>query len=297
MNKYIELENCNICPRKCGVNRYETTGFCKASAEVCINLAQLHYGEEPSISGTRGSGTVFFSHCNLKCVFCQNSNISMLGWGEDKPEAECVQMMLDLQTQGAHNINLVTPTHFSIQLIDIIRTARAAGLTIPILWNSNAFELVETLERLDGLIDIYMPDMKFAFGVHGELYTNAFSYPSISRKVVKEMFKQVGNLQVNGEGIAEKGLIIRLLVMPNGVSGTVDTLQWIGDELGDEVQLSIMAQYYPAYRASQYQEICRGISQAEYDTVMQKVYALGFHNVYLQELSADAEWTPDFKNY
>ncbi len=291
------MEQCRICPRDCFVNRFESTGYCGAEAELKINLAQLHYGEEPAISGARGSGTVFFSHCNLKCVFCQNHEISCEGWGRNESIQNSAEMLLDLQAQGAQNINLVSPTQYTIQLIEVIRHAKEIGLDIPVVWNSNAYEHVETLQKLNGLVDIYMPDMKFAHGVYSGKYANTIDYPIISRLAVKEMYKQVGNLQVDHEGIARKGMIIRLLVMPRGVSGTKDTLQWISDEIGTDVQLSVMAQYYPTYKASHHPEIARGINRDEYDTVVAKTQALGFRNVYLQELSADSEWTPDFNQY
>ncbi|PKN78618.1 MAG: radical SAM protein [Candidatus Cloacimonetes bacterium HGW-Cloacimonetes-1] len=294
MNRSKELENCRICPRDCYVNRFEELGYCGASSELKINLYQLHYGEEPAISGIRGSGTVFLSHCNLKCVFCQNHEISCDGWGRVEDIQRSAEILLELQSLGAHNVNLVTPSHYSIQLAEVIRRAQEQGLSIPVVWNSNAYEHVETLEKLDGLVDIYLPDMKFSHGVYAGKYSHTIDYPTISRLAVKEMHKQVGNLQVDHEGAARKGLIIRLLVMPRGVSGTKDTLQWISDEIGTDVHLSVMAQYYPTYQASRFEEIARGINRDEYDTVVAKVQALGFRNVYLQELSADSEWTPIF---
>ncbi len=189
-----ELTHCIMCPRLCGVNRYQTTGFCSAPADLIINLYQLHHGEEPVLSGTRGSGTVFFSHCNLKCDFCQNYSISCRGWGETKTTDECVAILLELQTQGAHNINLVTPTHYSLQLIDVIKQAREKGLFLPVVWNSNAYEKVETLRRLEGLVDIYLPDLKYAAVIHSEKYSHATDYPTVARLALKEMHRQVGDL-------------------------------------------------------------------------------------------------------
>jgi putative pyruvate formate lyase activating enzyme len=293
---FEELTSCNICPRSCLINRYETTGFCGADSRIKVNLSQLHYGEEPCLSGSRGSGTIFFSHCNLKCVFCQNHQISHIGWGQDVSAQELVQMMLELQESGAHNINLVTPSHYSLHLIEVIKLAREAGLKIPIVWNSNAYEHVDMLKRLSGLVDVYLPDLKYAHSFYSKKYSFADNYPELARLAVKEMFKQVGNLHIKEDGIATKGLIIRLLVMPNGLAGLSDTLEWISQELGNLVQLSIMAQYYPAYRAMVFPEISRGICKSEYEKVIEKVDYLGFKNVYLQELSCNSEWTPKFSD-
>jgi len=291
---YPELTDCHICPRHCGIDRYQAQGFCRASAEVEINLAQLHHGEEPVLSGTRGSGTIFFSHCNLQCVFCQNYRISALGWGKPATSRECVQMMLDLQDKGAHNINLVTPTHYSLQLADILTQAKEHGLHIPIVWNSNAYETVDTLKRLEGLVDIYLPDLKYAHGVHAGAYSAAKDYPQLARQAISEMHRQVGNLVTDKAGIAIKGLIVRMLVLPNRLAGVSDSLRWIYDNLGNQVYLSIMAQYYPAWKAAEFPQINRGITAAEYDDVLQTVHSLGFERGFLQELSCTDAWTPVF---
>ena len=293
---YEELTSCRICPQECGVNRYQTIGFCQADAEVKVNLAQLHYGEEPVLSGTRGSGTIFFSHCNLRCVFCQNHTISHLGRGKYASEKEIVDMMLSLQEQGAHNINLVTPSHYSIQLADILHKAKDEGLRLPIVWNSNAYEKVETLQRLEGLVDIYLPDLKYAGNEQARLYSKAEDYPAMARKAVTEMFRQVGNLVCDSEGIAQKGLIIRLLVLPNWIAGVSETLQWIHDALGNEVFISLMAQYYPTWQAEKFPEINRGITAKEYQEVLDTLESLDYSNGFTQELSCSDDWTPDFKD-
>lgn len=297
MNKvYDELTSCRICPHNCGINRYQTVGVCQAGSEVKVNLAQLHFGEEPVLSGTRGSGTIFFSHCNLRCVFCQNHTISHLGWGKVASENEIIDMMLSLQEQGAHNINLVTPSHYSVQLAAILHTAKNEGLRLPIVWNSNAYEKVETLKAMEGLVDIYLPDLKYAENEHSKFYSNAEDYPATARKAIKEMFRQAGNLVCDADGIAQKGLIIRLLVMPNGTAGVSDSLKWIKDNLGNEVFISLMAQYYPAWQADKLPEINRGITETEYQEVLATMEKLGFNNGFMQELSCSDEWTPDFKN-
>lgn len=292
---YKELTDCRICPRDCGVNRYNTLGFCQAEAEVRVNLHQLHFGEEPVLSGTRGSGTIFFSHCNLRCVFCQNHTISDLGWGEIRSQKEIVRMMLKLQDKGAHNINLVTPAHYSIQLADILHKAKAEGLSIPIVWNTNAYERVETLKRLEGLVDIYLPDLKYADLDFSLRYSQAADYPETARAAILEMFRQVGQLECDTSGIARKGLLIRLLVLPNRIAGITDSLQWICDNLGNAVAISLMAQYYPAWQAERYAEINRGITQNEYQEVLETMERLGFENGFIQELTCSSEWTPEFK--
>jgi putative pyruvate formate lyase activating enzyme len=292
---YPELLNCRICPHACGENRYEMTGFCGATADIKVNIHQLHFGEEPCLSGTRGSGTIFFSHCNLRCVFCQNYSISHLGWGSFASDEKVLSMMLELQNMGAHNINLVTPTHYSIQLAGILHQAKDKGLVIPVIWNSNAYENVETLNRLEGLVDIYLPDLKYADCIYSEKYSHATDYPQVARKAIKEMHRQVGNLALDKDDIAQKGLIIRLLVMPGKVAGVSESLQWIYDNLGNEVFLSLMAQYYPPSQVKNYPVINRGIKPDEYHKVLDTLERLNFVNGFTQELSSSDEWIPDFR--
>jgi putative pyruvate formate lyase activating enzyme len=294
MNQYPQLLQCRICPRDCGVNRYEQRGFCGASASVAINLYQLHFGEEPPISGTRGSGTIFFSHCNLKCVFCQNYTISCEGFGSSLGDDSVIRIMLELQEQGAHNINLVTPTHYTPQLRAIIASARAQGLKIPLLWNSSAYEKVETLKSLNSLVDIYLPDLKYSHGVYAKKYSHAVDYPAVALDAIKEMYSQVGPLSVDADGIAQKGVLVRLLVLPQGLSGTENNLRRLADEIGPDVPVSLMGQYYPAGEAGKYPELGRGVSDDEYQKVLDTASDLGFSSVYVQELSSNDFWTPKF---
>lgn len=289
-----ELSNCRICPRDCGINRYLQCGFCGANQYIKINIAQLHYGEEPCLSGSRGSGTIFLSHCNLKCVFCQNYMISVEGYGREISEEDIVQTMLNLQQKGAHNINLVTPTHYTIQLISALQKAKAEGLTIPIVWNSSAYEKPETLRLLKGLVDIYLPDFKYFHGVHAKKYSHAPDYPHYAFESLKEMFYQQGRLELDERGIAMKGVLLRLLVLPEGLSGTENALRKIAYELSTEISLSIMGQYYPAGEAGRYPELNRGIRQAEYKKVLDTALDLGFTSIYAQELSCSDFWTPRF---
>ena len=289
------LQDCHICPRNCGVDRYIANGFCDAGADLRINLAQLHFGEEPVISGNLGSGTIFFTHCNLKCVFCQNYSISQEGNGSYCSPEDLSDLMLDLQHQGAHNINLVTPTHYSLHIREALLRARENGLHIPIVWNSNAYETVETLAQMQGLVDIYLPDFKYSYAAYSKLYSSAPDYPEIALKAISEMKRQVGDLKLDEEGIATRGLIIRLLVLPNNIAGIQRSLDLIAQNLGPQTQISLMGQYYPTHKAFLFPELSRGISTTEYDKALDAIHAYGFTNVWTQEISCNDEWTPHFR--
>lgn len=293
---YPELLACTICPRTCGADRYRGKGYCEAPAELKINLAQLHFGEEPPISGNRGSGTIFFSHCNLRCVFCQNHLISLKGAGHMITEGELLDLLFDLEAKGAHNINLVTPTHYSIPLISVLSKAKEQGLKIPILWNSSAYESVETLKKLKDLVDIYLPDFKYYHPLYAKKYSHAEDYPKFALAALKEMVEQTGFLQEDADGIATRGAMVRLLLLPNALSGTKDTLRLLADEFGTDLPLSLMAQYYPAAEAVDIPELSRGVTAKEYQAVVETAESLGFEKVFVQELSCDDHWTPDFIN-
>jgi putative pyruvate formate lyase activating enzyme len=276
------------------VNRFQSVGFCGAKAELKINLAQLLFGEEPPISGTRGSGTIFFSHCNLLCVYCQNHLISLNGHGNTITEEELVAIMLELQRQGAHNINLVTPSHFSPQLAHAIRSAKHKALIIPIVWNSSAYEKTSTLQEMEGLVDIYLPDYKYYHKIYARKYSNAEDYPQVALAALREMHRQCGDLVVNSDGIASRGLMVRMLVLPHGLAGVKQSLHLLADEFGTRLALSLMGQYYPAGKANEYPELGRGILPEEYQEVLDTAIALGFEQVYIQQLSSDDHWTPRF---
>lgn len=293
--QYPQLINCQVCPQNCGVNRYETTGFCKAGFNLKINLAQLHHGEEPVFSGSNGSGTIFFSYCNLRCVFCQNYSISHLGWGTYYNEEDCAQIMLKLQEAGAHNINLVSPTQYTPQLVKTITIARENGLSIPVLWNSNGYENVSTLQSLAGLVDIYLPDFKYAHSFYSKKYSSAKDYPEIAIRALEEMFRQVGHLQLDSEGIAKKGILVRHLVLPNHLSGTKKVLYILYEHFGPELALSLMAQYYPTGKANEFPELNRSLKKEEYEEAVETAEALGFKTLYLQKIYSSPEWTPDFQ--
>lgn len=292
----INLIQCRLCPHNCAANRFSRNGFCKAGDKVKINIAQLHFGEEPIISGTNGSGTIFFSHCNLKCVFCQNHLISHRGEGVDVSNAKLADIMLDLQRKGAHNINLVSPTHFSLQLADVIKIAKKEGLSIPVVWNSNAYENVETLKMFDGLVDIYLPDFKYWDNQNSEKYSGIDNYREHVCAALREMFWQVGNIKV-GEGLAKRGMMVRMLNLPGNINNIEHSLKWIKENFGTEIWISLMFQYYPAYKASNYLELNRGVTKEEYDFAVSIFQELGFYNGFIQEISCSDEYTPDFIKY
>jgi putative pyruvate formate lyase activating enzyme len=259
------LSDCDLCPRGCHVDRYSgNDGICGMGAEVSISSANLHYGEEPPLSGSQGSGTIFLTGCNLKCVYCQNYPISQLRHGRPVTHEVLVDAMMELQSRGAHNINFVTPTHYTAQIAETIVGARGRGLTVPIIYNSSGYDSLEVLRELEGLVDIYLPDMRYADSESAKRYSSAPDYPSVNRGVVKEMFRQVGLLVTDSRGIASKGLIIRHLVLPDNVSGTRDTLEFISREISPKTSISLMSQYFPAHHASRFKSLSRRITTAEY---------------------------------
>ncbi|MFA6923117.1 MAG: radical SAM protein [Bacteroidales bacterium] len=288
------LGSCKLCPHKCGIDRYKQTGFCNCSEKILINTYHLHRWEEPIISGNNGSGTIFFSGCNLQCVFCQNFKISHYRYGELYDIAELSNIMLELQNKKAHNINLVTPTHFSLQIKEAIITAKNKGLEIPVIWNSNGYEEVETLEMLDGLIDIYLPDFKYFDSELSLKYSGAADYPIKAKDAIKEMFRQVGNIKLKNN-IALKGLLIRLLVLPENINGIENIMKWIFENIGNEVFISLMGQYYPTHKAKLFPEINRSITNKEYQFAIEQMEKYGFENGFMQEVGSSANYTPDFE--
>ena len=263
------LKDCKLCPRQCGVNRLKgELGFCRAGEKLMISSAFPHFGEEPPLVGNKGSGTIFLTHCNLKCVFCQNYDISHQGHGENISEAQLAEYMHSLQARGCHNINFVTPTHYLPQIISALPLAIDLGLHLPLVYNCGGYESLEAIKLLDGIIDIYMPDVKFADKKVAEQYAQAPDYPEVVKKVLKEMYRQVGDLQINTEGIAEKGLLIRHLVMPNSLAGTRKLMHFIATEISPHSYVNVMSQYRPEYKASTYPELSRVITHQEYSEVI-----------------------------
>jgi putative pyruvate formate lyase activating enzyme len=275
---------CRLCPRNCAVRRDEgERGVCRLTDELRVYCCNLHHGEEPPISGTRGSGTVFFSGCNLRCVFCQNYAFSQGLQGEVITPAELAARMLALQTRGAHNINWVTPTPQLPQAVVALAIARAQGLTIPLVFNCSGYESLEVLRLLDGVVDIYLPDAKYADSEPARLYSGAPDYPDVNRAALKEMLRQVGHLQLDAQHIATRGLLIRHLILPDNLAGTPAVLRFIAEELGRDTAVSLMRQYFPAHRAREYPAIARQITWEEYEAALECFDALGLNTAYIQE--------------
>lgn len=290
------LEKCNICPHNCNINRkIGEIGRCKSGANVKIALVSLHKYEEPCISGTNGSGTIFFSNCNLKCIFCQNYKISHDGKGEEVTIEELAEIMLQQQKNGAHNINLVTPTMYAYQIIDAIKIAKSKGLNIPIIYNTNSYENVETLKKLKGHIDIYLPDLKYYSNNLSKKYSHVDNYFEYATKAIKEMYNQVGSPVFDENGLIKKGVIIRHLVLPNYLLNTKCILKWIKENMPEDIYVSIMAQYFPSYKALEDNKLNRKLTKREFDIIENYVYELDLKNGYLQELEENEEqYVPEF---
>ncbi len=259
-------ENCTLCPRDCRVDRTRgETGKCQASHTVKISSAFPHFGEEPPLVGTNGSGTIFFSHCGLRCVYCQNYDISIDGNGVETSDSRLAQAMLKVQEFGCHNVNLVTPTHYVPNIVNALDIAIPLGLKIPLVYNTSGYEKPETLKLLDGIVDIYLPDFKYMDPKNSGLYSSeAFNYPYYARLAFKEMFRQVGNLTTGQRGIARRGLMVRHLVLPNRISGTKDVLKFIAEEISQKSYVNVMRQYKPEHKAMDYPKLSRRLKQQEY---------------------------------
>jgi len=282
---YALLESCRVCPHECGVNRLKNDklGFCRSGLNPVISSVSPHHGEEPPLSGRSGSGTVFFANCNLRCMYCQNYPISQMGHGTERTPGELACQMLWLQEQGCHNLNLVTPTHFMPQILKALGIAKERGFGLPIVYNTSGYESIDSLRLLDGIVDIYLPDMRYSDDAVALKYSLAPRYPAINRAAVKEMFRQVGNLALDENGIAKRGLIIRHLVLPNGLSGTEGVMQFLTGEISRDVYISLMSQYFPAYKATGHREINRKITAEEYEEARRIMEAYGLENGWVQE--------------
>lgn len=293
---FEELIECKVCPHNCKVNRINNEmGRCRASANVKIALASLHYYEEPCISGEKGSGTVFFSNCNMNCKFCQNYEISAEGKGKNITIEELADTFLDLQKKGANNINLVTPTIYSYQIIEAIKIARSKELKIPIIYNSNGYESINTLKKLEGYIDVYLPDLKYYYDDIAIKYSGVKNYFKVATEAIKEMYRQVGAPKLNENGIIQKGLIIRHLILPNNIENSKKVLSWIKNNIDSSVYVSIMAQYFPCYKAKNINELNRKLTIEEYEEIENFVYELDITNGYMQELGGNEEqYVPNF---
>lgn len=274
------LEKCDLCPQECKKNRLNNEiGQCHIGKKARVYSYFAHHGEEKPISGRYGSGTIFFSGCNLHCQFCQNWEISQEPSGRDVNAQELAGIMISLQNYGCHNINFVSPSHVVPQILNALVIAGRAGLSIPLVYNTGGYDAISTLKLLDGIVDIYMPDMKYSDSAIAEKCSKIKNYPQINRKAVKEMFRQVGDLQINSEGIAVRGLLIRHLILPNQLAGTNETLKFIANEISHDTYINIMAQYHPAYKAAEYPDITRGITHEEYRNAVKKAWELGLHRL------------------
>lgn len=278
---YDLFENCHLCPRRCGVNRKKgERGFCRAPMKAVVFSVHPHFGEEISLVGQHGSGTIFFSNCNLRCIFCQNWPISHEGKGNECGDEELAEMMLKLQKMGCHNINLVTPTHVMPNILNATRMALKKGLRVPLVYNTSGYERFEILKMLDGIVDIYMPDMKYMDPDKAAKYSaGASDYPELTKKAIVEMNRQVGVLQTDQQGIALRGVIIRHLVMPNRVAGTEKFTKWVAQALPKSTYVNIMPQYRVEYKAYEHPEIARGITVQEFLEAMEWAEKNGLANL------------------
>ncbi|MEE1379425.1 MAG: radical SAM protein [Clostridia bacterium] len=294
MNK--ELECCTICPHNCKINRTKNPGRCKSTDKIKIALYSIHNFEEPCISGEKGSGTIFFSNCNMNCVFCQNYEISQFGRGKEITIEELANVMIKQQERNVQNINLVTPTSYALHIVEAIKIARKKGLEIPIVYNTNGYESVETLKLLEGYVDIYLPDLKYYYDDLAKKYSKVDNYFEIATKAIQEMYRQVGTPVLDENGVMKKGLMIRHLILPNEVQNSKKVLKWIKENIDSNVYVSIMAQYFPTYKAKEIPEIARKITKEEYEKVENYLYGLDLENGYIQELGEhEEEYVPTWE--
>jgi putative pyruvate formate lyase activating enzyme len=294
------LERCTVCPRNCLVNRLkDEQGYCLAGRQPYVVSVCDHHGEEPVLSGTRGSGTVFFGGCNLRCVYCQNYQISQRPryyWQFETSVKELAQHLLHLQNDlGVHNINFVSPSHFVPQMVEAIYLAARRGLHLPIVYNTNAYDALHVLKLLDGIVDIYLPDFKYFNNEYAWQYSKVKDYVPVAKAAIKEMFRQVGTLKLDDQGLAIRGLIIRHLILPNDLADSERVLRWIAKELSPQVAISLMAQYFPSYKAEKYPLLSRKIRYSEYLRTVQELIRLGFDEGFTQHLDAPEHYLPDFE--
>jgi len=270
------LNPCILCPRRCRANRYaEELGYCRAPYDIYVSSSFAHFGEEAPLVGIHGSGTIFFTHCNLRCVFCQNYDISLFGYGSRYSYNALANIMLELQKRHCHNINLVTPTHYVPQILKALNIAIDNGLNIPIVYNCGGYESLDVIKLLDGIIDIYMPDIKFMDKGLAKKYCKAEDYPDVVRSVLKEMHRQVGDLTTDSSNIATRGLLIRHLVMPSSIENTKNVLRFIKEEISDNAFVNIMSQYHPCLGIDESPELSKRITQKEYMDALEYAQSIG----------------------
>ena len=294
------LSSCDICPRECGVNRLKgETDFCHSAHLPIVSAVCAHFGEEPVISGSRGSGTIFLGNCNMRCVYCQNYQISQNWTAQQSQEMDfhtLAERMLYLQDElGCHNINFVSPSHFIPQLVRAVLEAVPMGLRLPLVYNSSGYDAVKSLRQLDGIINIYLPDLRYASDKWARKFSQAPDYVANARAAIQEMYRQVGDVVLDEAGLAQQGLIVRHLILPNGLAGSQDSLTWLAEEVSPTVTVSIMSQYFPTHRAARIPTLARTISPSEYAEVVELLERLGLENGWLQEMGAAESYQPDFK--
>ncbi len=284
------MSKCNICPRMCNADRTTTTGVCSSGEKIKIARAAPHFWEEPCISGIYGSGAVFFSGCNMKCLYCQNYDISTNGFGEEITEERLCEIYSELLCEGVHNINLVTPTHFADQILKTLQKP----LPVPVIYNSSGYDSVEALKKFNGKIAIYLPDLKYMNSTLAQKYTKAADYPEKATSAIKEMFNQTGEPVFDSDGIMQKGVIIRHLMLPDELSNTLDVIDWVADTFHDKVVFSLMSQYTPP-KTCVYPSLMKRVSREDYEKAVDYMYLVGIENGYVQDFcSADEKYTPPF---
>lgn len=288
------LKKCNLCPRNCGVNRYESLGFCKASDKVKVAYYSLHQWEEPVISGINGSGTIFFSNCNLKCIFCQNKKISTLGYGKEISNERLKEIFLELQAKGAHNINLVTPTHYVPQIVEVLKEAKTVGLNIPIVYNTSSYENVSTIMLLEGIVDVYLADLKYFDDSLGCKYSKCENYFEVAKAAIEAMYEQVGKFEIVDD-LMVKGVIVRVLVLPGHADDSKNLIKYLHETYGNNIIISIMNQYTPVEVIDKYPNLNRKVSDEEYEDVIDFAVELGVEMAFIQEgKTQDTSFIPDF---
>lgn len=287
------LRKCTLCPRNCQVNRYIETGYCKAKAKIKVALASVHMWEEPCISGENGSGTIFFSHCNMGCIYCQNYKISK-GYGKEISVKRFKEICLELQSKNVNNINLVTPTHYTPLIKKGLLKAKEEGLTIPIVYNTSSYENVDTIKMMNNIVDIYLADLKYYDDTYARKYSNAPNYFNYATMAIDEMYKQVGKPKFDKKGIMKRGLIVRVLLLPNRVEDAKRIIKYLHDKYDDNIFISIMNQYTPVKKLK-YDELNRKVQDSEYDELINYACDIGVVNAYIQEGETQKEsFIPNF---
>ena len=291
----LSINPCNLCPRECGADRKTSSGFCRCGENIKVARAAPHFWEEPCISGTRGSGTVFFSGCSLKCCYCQNYNISSEGFGREITSERLAEIFLELQDKGVHNINLVTASQYLTGVMQALNIAKSR-LHIPVVYNSSGYEKTEAVRALKGYVDIFLPDIKYFSPELSQKYSKASDYFNVATAAVKEMIEQTGNIELDAQGGMRKGVVIRHMVLPGAREDSINILRWMSENLpGDKYMLSLMSQYTPVYKAAEHSGINRRLTTFEYESVVKEALRLGLDNGFIQQRSsAKTEYTPPF---